>query len=466
VGTTSPDTGRDRAGSRPPADPDRGARDAWERFVGGADEVEGVPSPVLLSWYRSRDVYKVDPRDTHAPVAARARDCAPRHEGVSAMLGGVAAALVRGEDHCLSTVTDGDGRILARWGDEATLRRAEESNLAPFFRWSESAIGTNGMGTALSQTAPVVVRGPQHWCAALHDWYCTGLAVHDPVTGEPLGAVNVSSWRREVPVTPHQLRERTREIRRELRTRALRAATGLTEAFVAAQRRTRSTLVALDPAGRVVAVSGTAGPRPAEPVPGQPAAPPHPELRELARLVTERAAAEPDWTGSAELGFLVGRRHQVFAVRPVASTAGLAGVLLSDEPPEPGAEPLDGGQRAAVAPRADGVPKRVLAVRADHIVLLSPEEIRYAEAARHDVWLVTDRGRMRAVVHGIDNLERELAPFGFLRVHRGYVVNLARIREIAECGNGTLTLSTDPRRREAIAVSRRCAIKLRRQLGF
>jgi DNA-binding LytR/AlgR family response regulator len=63
-------------------------------------------------------------------------------------------------------------------------------------------------------------------------------------------------------------------------------------------------------------------------------------------------------------------------------------------------------------------------------------------------------------------MERELVPFGFMRVHRSYVINLARIREISHHGKGILTLSTDPHRHEEIPVSRRCAVTLRDQLGL
>jgi DNA-binding LytR/AlgR family response regulator len=113
-----------------------------------------------------------------------------------------------------------------------------------------------------------------------------------------------------------------------------------------------------------------------------------------------------------------------------------------------------------------GRPRRISATRDRRILLIPPEEIRYAEAAGHSVWLVTDLGRVRSTTHGIQHLERELSPLGFLRVHRSYIVNLARIREISQHGNGLLTVSTHPRKREAIPVSRRCVANLRRQLGL
>ena len=65
------------------------------------------------------------------------------------------------------TVTDATGRILAEWGDAATVARAADANLAPWYCWSECAAGTNGMGTALEAHGPVLVSGPEHWCAGV-----------------------------------------------------------------------------------------------------------------------------------------------------------------------------------------------------------------------------------------------------------------------------------------------------------
>ena len=71
--------------------------------------------------------------------------------------------------------------------------------MAPWFCWSESATGTNGMGTALEAHGPVLVRGAEHWCQAFHDWVCAGIAVRDVVTREPIAVLNISCWRSPLP---------------------------------------------------------------------------------------------------------------------------------------------------------------------------------------------------------------------------------------------------------------------------
>jgi DNA-binding LytR/AlgR family response regulator len=118
------------------------------------------------------------------------------------------------------------------------------------------------------------------------------------------------------------------------------------------------------------------------------------------------------------------------------------------------------------ASSSQAIPNRIVGVRDGRALLLSPSEIRYAEARRHDVWLATDRGWLRAATHGLDNVVQELSKFGFVQVHRSYVVNVARICEIEHHGKGTLTLSTHPQKQEAIPVSRRYTVKLRSLLGL
>ena len=144
---------------------------AWERFVQGEDQVPGVRPVVAISWHRCREQYRVDPHLTGAPVAVAELDHTPEHDVVFAELGFRAASVAHelGNIGGVVTVTDATGRILAEWGDHATIVRATDSHLAPWFNWSECAAGTNGMGTALEAHGPVVIGGAEHWCQAFHN---------------------------------------------------------------------------------------------------------------------------------------------------------------------------------------------------------------------------------------------------------------------------------------------------------
>ncbi|MGJ3559389.1 LytTR family DNA-binding domain-containing protein [Streptomyces sp. INA 01156] len=100
------------------------------------------------------------------------------------------------------------------------------------------------------------------------------------------------------------------------------------------------------------------------------------------------------------------------------------------------------------------------------MVLLRLPEVSFAQSQGNDVWLSTDQGRLRAASPSLDKLDGELADVGFLRVHRRYVVNLSRIREIERGPKGELSLVMDGRTNEMVPVSRRNASSVRRALDL
>src|SRR5881227_4469639 len=74
---------------------------ARERFAAGADTVRGVRPEILMSWYRCREEYAVDPGLERAPAAAEGNGHSIEHDVVFAELGGwaaVAAGEVEGLD--------------------------------------------------------------------------------------------------------------------------------------------------------------------------------------------------------------------------------------------------------------------------------------------------------------------------------------------------------------------------------
>src|SRR6266536_1464509 len=224
---------------------------ARQRFLAGDDRVRGVRPEVATSWYRCREQYHVDPALSQAP-AASAHDESPadhalEHEVVFAQLGG-AAASISSEVESLGgvvTVTDGVGRILTVQGDGATLRRARNSNMAPWSCWSEWATGTNGMGTALEAHGPVLISGPEHWCEGFRDWVCAGVAVRDVVTEDPIAVLDVSCWRAKLPqAAAGWLAQAVGTARATLRQRARHSGAELAAAFTQARAKSGKALAA------------------------------------------------------------------------------------------------------------------------------------------------------------------------------------------------------------------------------
>jgi len=457
----------------PMADPVRGkgsVHAAWERFVRGEDQVPGVRPLVAISWHRCRERYRVDPHLTEAPIAVEEVDRTPEHDVVFTELGFCAASVAHevGSLNGVVTVTDATGRILGEWGDRATLARASAANLAPWFCWSESAAGTNGMGTALEAHGPVLIRGAEHWCQAFHSWVCAGIAVRDVVTREPIAVLNISCWRSQLPgPAVSWLANAVTKTQCLLRKRARDSGAELVASYSLARAHSGGPLAAVDTAGKVVIADDTASVLLGVPA-STPAVDPTlrwnpglPELIAAARYASRQAARNPDWVGSTQVFTHLCDEPTSISIRPVFSSGHLIGNLIRF-----GAS--DGAQvPAAEAPAGPGAaPRRLVAVRDNRMVLLQLAEVCFAESEGNDVWLCTDEGRLRAASSSLDKLDGELAGAGFLRVHRRYVVNLGRIREVERGLKGELSLVMDDRADEVVPVSRRSAPAVRRALGI
>ncbi|MEV4603448.1 LytTR family transcriptional regulator DNA-binding domain-containing protein [Amycolatopsis sp. NPDC049253] len=443
---------------------------AWERFVQGEDQVPGVRPVVAISWHRCRERYRVDPQMTEAPVAIAERSHTPEHDVVFAELGFRAASVAREMAGLpgVVTVTDAAGRILGSWGDQGTLARAADLNLAPWFSWSECAAGTNGMGTALEAHGPVLISGAEHWCQAFHSWVGAGIAVRDVVTGEPIGGLNLSCWRSQLPpCAGGWLANAVAKTQSALKRRARDSGAELVAAYTQASARSHTPLAAVDTAGKAVIADDTASV-----LMGVPASTPAvdstlrwnpglPELIAAARHASKQAAHNPDWVGSTQIFTHLADEPAAISIRPVFSSAQLIGHLVSfgvsDGVQLPQAE-------VSASPRLR--PRRVVGMRDSRMVLLHLPEVSFAESEGNDVWLSTAQGRLRAASQSLDKLDTELAEAGFLRVHRRYVVNLSRIREIERGHKGELRLVMDDGANAMVPVSRRNAPAVRRALDL
>src|ERR687886_485202 len=104
------------------------------------------------------------------------------------------------------------------------LAQADRVGLFPGTQWSEDAIGTNAMGTALAVDAPVQIHSAEHLVRAYHAWTCVAAPVHDPDTGAVRGAVDVSGPLRTMHPSLAQLVATTAQLAEtELRVRLAEA---------------------------------------------------------------------------------------------------------------------------------------------------------------------------------------------------------------------------------------------------
>ena len=118
-----------------------------------------------------------------------------------------------------------------------------------------------------------------------------------------------------------------------------------------------------------------------------------------------------------------------YLMKPVGRTR-LEEALRRVAEPAPAPAPPD-AQPAAPAPD-DGEVVPVDNIRGGGTRLVPRSSILYLQAHGDYVRLVTDDGRF--LLRGrLADIERRWEPFGFVRVHRGYIANLKRAVECARC---------------------------------
>jgi len=150
---------------------------------------------VLESWQRAQSL-GVDADRAVVPVETRAQDLEALRE--SHPLRAVMPVIRRllGDDaedagH-LMAVTDATGVLLWVEGAHALRTRAEAMSFVEGAIWSEDHAGTNAPGTALALDRPVQVFASEHYSRIVQPWTCTAAPIHDPVTGDLLGIVDLT----------------------------------------------------------------------------------------------------------------------------------------------------------------------------------------------------------------------------------------------------------------------------------
>lgn len=98
-------------------------------------------------------------------------------------------------------------------------------------------------------------------------------------------------------------------------------------------------------------------------------------------------------------------------------------------------------------------------------LLLRLADVRYLRVRGHAVFAKTFESEHRAR-SSLADLEAQLAPRGFLRVHRGFLVSLEHVSELEPFFNSALLLRMDDRERSEIPVGRSAAPRLRAMFGL
>ncbi len=176
---------------------------AWTNFVEHGDGATGIVRPeILRSWERSAPLVHIDM--TEAPLSDESEtDSFWRGSPLQVAVERVESELRRTatDGDLVVAVTDAETRILWTYGGRVMRRKAESVNFVAGGLWDDTSVGTNALDLATRNDAPAMVFSAEHYAQVVHNWVCWAAPVHDPVSGEQLGVIDLSTtWDRSHPI--------------------------------------------------------------------------------------------------------------------------------------------------------------------------------------------------------------------------------------------------------------------------
>ncbi|WP_353476683.1 sigma-54-dependent Fis family transcriptional regulator (plasmid) [Salipiger sp. H15] len=241
---------------------ERETRAAWESFVAAVSQPEGAPPQVrreiLASWQRSLEL-GVDAGIQRSRKITDENEMFLRRERNAALRQAASAAFRRLEPHLREARTililaDDQGIIIDAIGDEMVLDEGQDIHLEIGGDWTEKAVGTNGIGTALKTGTPTYVHAAEHFAEGVQAWTCAGVPIRDPFSQSVIGVVDLSG-------PPHIFRQHNialvlaaaREIEIALAEQQRLERTQLLEAFLLSDySRMDNSVLLLDCSGRIL----------------------------------------------------------------------------------------------------------------------------------------------------------------------------------------------------------------------
>ena len=176
-------------------------RRAWERQLGEGElsarstSRANVRDAIAESWRRSLDA-GLDPAGVLAPLEAGESEIQDlRQEHPLASLAHVLFDQLRSiaeDTQSLLVLSDAAGLLLSVQGSASLRDRASaEIGFREGSLWSETAAGTNAVGTALAADHGVQVFASEHFNRSVHEWTCSAAPVHD-LSGNVVGVVDLT----------------------------------------------------------------------------------------------------------------------------------------------------------------------------------------------------------------------------------------------------------------------------------
>lgn len=228
-------------------------------------EAADVSTLIAQSWHRSRQAGVV-PDKSNPPRLQFVKDLDLRRRLVQCAspildrlhddLSGMSLSVALTDEHAQV--------MLRRDNDPRLAARLDRVFFAPGFSYTEEAVGTNGVGTALETGMAVYVDGRQHFHEAIYDFTCAGAPIHNPISGRIEGLIDITSLARKANPMMRQLAlGAARDIESALRSTGSAKQQLVLGEFLATARRKPAAIYSLSCG---VFMSNSAGARLLEPI--------------------------------------------------------------------------------------------------------------------------------------------------------------------------------------------------------
>jgi len=165
----------------------------------GSDPIPGsaVSAAIGGSWRRCALDYELDPGRHYSPTIIDAAALAERRDQHVELLQ-VASAEIDwlyeyiAESGYALILTDATGIVLYEKTDATLAKTFRSSGLLPGADWSERREGTNGIGTCIAESRPIIVHREEHFRSSHIGLTCFGSPIRDP-SGDLVAVLDAST---------------------------------------------------------------------------------------------------------------------------------------------------------------------------------------------------------------------------------------------------------------------------------
>lgn len=167
---------------------------AWKEFIERGYISHVVRSEIAESWKRCK-AYGVDPMNGRGNSKRNVSVDLKIEENIELI--SVARPIMENIYNIVSgsgfsiILVDKDGYIIEVIGDSDIMQNADKLNFVKGELWTEEAVGTNAIGTALYLDKPIQTIGAEHFGINQHSWTCSAAPIHDE-EGNIIGCINMS----------------------------------------------------------------------------------------------------------------------------------------------------------------------------------------------------------------------------------------------------------------------------------